>query len=180
VPVTPLHFGPAAAAKAVSPKHFSFVAFGLTQVIIDIEPAFYISQGMWPIHRFFHTYFGATVVALMVILFGRPVCEGLIRLWNWRLSDSQRSWLAGSPNISLTAMTTGAFFGGYSHVFLDSIMHSDMHPFAPLSKVNGLLYIISIERLHQVCVASAVLGGMVLSVLLIRRKMSVERAAPPA
>jgi membrane-bound metal-dependent hydrolase YbcI (DUF457 family) len=78
------------------------------------------------------------------------------------------------------AMVTGSLFGGYSHVLLDSIMHSDLYPFAPISEVSGLLYIISIERLHQLCVISAVLGGMVLSVLLIRRKMSIERVAPPA
>ena len=180
MPITPFHFGPAAVAKAGASKQFSFVAFGLTQVIVDIEPVFYISQGMWPIHRFFHTYLGATVVALVVILFGRPLCEGLLGLWNWRLSNTQRAWLRVSSHISITAMVTGALFGGYSHVFLDSIMHSDMHPFAPISEVNGLINIISIDRLHLLCVISAVLGGVVLSVLLIRRKMSVERVAPPA
>ena len=180
MPVTPFHFGPAAVVKAAAPKHFSFVAFGLTQVIIDTEPAFYMSLGMWPIHRFFHTYFGATVVALVVILFGRRLCEGLLRLWNWRLSDRQKAWLGVSPHISITAMTTGALFGGYSHVFLDSIMHSDMHPFAPISEGNGLIYIVSVEALHQLCVISAVLGAVVLSVLLIRRKMRVDRVAPPA
>ena len=180
MPVTPFHFGPATVAKAVSPKHFSLVAFGLTQVVIDIEPIFYISQGMWPIHRFFHTYIGATAVAVFVILFGRRICEGLLRLWNWRLSDDQRSWLGVNPRISRAAMTTGALFGAYSHVFLDSIMHSDMRPFAPLSDENGLLYIISIDRLHQVCAISAIVGVTVLLIFLVRRKMGVERAAPPA
>ena len=180
MPVTPFHFGPASVAKAAVSNHFSFVAFGLTQVIIDSEPVFYISQGMWPIHRFFHTYIGATVVALVVIFFGRRLCEGLLRLWNWRLSKSQRAWLGVSPHISMTAMATGALFGGYSHVFLDSIMHSDMHPFAPFSEANGLIYIVSIERLHQLCVISAALGSVLLSVLLIRRKMRVERVVPPA
>lgn len=180
MPLTPFHFGPATVVKASSPKYFSLAAFGLTQVIIDIEPIFYISQGMWPIHRFFHTYIGATAVAVFVILFGRRICEGLLRLWNSRLSDDQRAWLGLNTRISSTAMITGALFGAYSHVFLDSIMHSDVRPFAPVSDDNKLLYIISIERLHQVCTVTAILGGTVLLVLLVRRKMGVERAAPPA
>jgi len=135
---------------------------------------------MWPIHRFFHTYFGATVVALVVIVFGRRLCEGLLRLWNWRLSDSQKAWLGVSPHISMTAMATGALFGGYSHVFLDSMMHSDMHPFAPIAEVNGLINLVPVAVLHQVCVISAILGGIVLSVVLMRRKMRVDRVAPPS
>ena len=180
MPVTPFHFGPATVVKAVAPEHFSFVAFGLTQLIIDIEPIFYISRGMWPIHRFFHTYLGATAVALVVILFGKPICEAALRLWNWRLSECQRKWFGVTPEISFTAATIGAFFGAYSHVFLDSIMHSDMRPFAPFSDVNGLLYMISIERLHEVCALAGILGGMVLLVLLVRRKMNADKTVPSA
>ena len=180
MPVTPFHFGPATVAKAVSPKHFSLVAFGLTQVIIDMEPLFYISQGRWPIHRVFHTYIGATAVAGFVILFGRRICQGLLRLWNWRLSDDQRSWLGLNPRILSTAMTIGAIFGAYSNVFLDSIMHSNMRPFAPLSDDNGLRYLVSIDRGHQVCGICAIVGVTALLVLRVRRKVSVERAAPQA
>lgn len=176
MPVTPFHFGPAALVKAATPKYFSFVTFGLTQVVIDIEPVFYVFRDMWPIHRFFHTYLGATSVAVVVILFGRPICEAILRLWNWRLSDAQRPWLGVRPKISLPAASIGAFFGAYSHVLLDSVMHSDMRPFAPFSDKNGLLYIISIERLHEACVIAGILGTIVLIVLLIRRKLAAERA----
>ncbi len=180
MPVTPFHFGPAAVAKAIAPRHFSFVAFGLTQVIIDIEPVFYISQGMWPIHRFFHTYLGATAVAVVVALFGKPVCEAVLRVWNWRLSESQRTWLGVNPKIPFTAVTIGALFGAFSHVLLDSVMHSDIRPFAPFSDANDLLYIISIERLHEVSALAGILGGVSLLVLLVRRKMKVEQTARSA
>jgi len=166
--------------KVIAPKYFSFVAFGLTNLIIDIEPVFYISQGMWPIHRLFHTYLGANALAIIVVILGKPICEGALRLWNWRLSESQQAWLGVNAQISFTAMTVGAFFAANSHVMLDSIMHSDMRPFAPLSNVNGLLYIISIERLHEVCAIAGILGGIALSVLLVRRKINVERAARSA
>jgi hypothetical protein len=175
VPVTPFHFGPAALAKASIPKYFSFVAFGLTQVVIDIEPIFFIYQGMWPIHRFFHTYLGATAVALVVALFGKPICESVLKLWNRRLSESQKRWLGVNPRITIVAAVIGALFGGFSHVLLDSIMHSDIQPFAPFSQRNDLLYVISIDRLHEVCVFTGILGAIVLSVLLIRRKALAVR-----
>ncbi len=148
---------------------FSFVVFGLTQVVIDIEPAYYMARWLWPIHRFFHTYLGATLVAIVVILFGKPICESILRLWNSSLSEPQRAWLGVKPKISTMAAVIGAFFGSYSHVFLDSIMHSDMHPLAPFSNDNSLLYIISIERLYAACFLAGIFGGMVLLILLAKR-----------
>jgi hypothetical protein len=177
MPVTPFHFGPAAAVKAVAPKHFSFAAFGLTQVIMDTEPLFYMSQGLWPIHRFLHTYLGATLVALFVAFAGKPVCEWMLRLWNWRLSAPQKLWLGVDPRISLTAALSGALFGAYSHILLDSVMHSDIRPFAPFSNHNALLYVISIENLHILCSVFGMLGG---TILLVRRKLAVGRASGSA
>jgi len=98
-----------------------------------------MTRGLWPIHRFFHTYLGATLVALFVAVAGKPLCEWLLRFWNSRLSTAQRTWLSVDPGISLTGAMTGAFFGGYSHRLLDSVMHSDIRPFTPFSNDNGLL-----------------------------------------
>ena len=170
MPVTPFHFGPAAAVKAAFPNKFSFVAFGLSQVIIDMEPLFYMSQGLWPIHRFFHTYVGATVVAVLVAILGKPICEWILRLWNGRLSARQKVWLGLDPRISYTAAALGALFGGYSHVLLDSIMHADMRPFAPFSNENSILLVISIENLHIFCTIFGILGGTMLLILLAKRK----------
>ena len=38
MPITPFHFGPGAAVKAVAPRHFSFTVFAFSQVMIDLEP----------------------------------------------------------------------------------------------------------------------------------------------
>lgn len=166
--------------KAVTPKYFSFVAFGLTQVIIDTEPLFYMSLEMWPIHRFFHSYLGATVVAVLVATVGKPICERVIRVWNGRLSAPQKVWLGVNPRVSLTAAISGALFGGYSHVLLDSVMHSDIRPFAPFSNHNSLLYVTSIENLHILCTIMGVLGGITLLILLVRRKMVADEGDYPA
>lgn len=171
MPVTPFHFGPAALAKAITPRCFSFIVFGLTQVVIDTEPLYYMARGAWPIHRFFHTYLGATVVAVLAAFAGRPLCEGVLRLWNRRLSPTQRDWLGVASTISFAAAATGAFFGAYSHVLLDSIMHSDMRPLAPLSNGNSLLHVASIEHLYISCAGLGAAGGVMLLRLLARRRM---------
>ncbi len=175
MPITPFHFGPAATVKAVTPRYFSFVAFGLTQVVIDLEPIFYMSQGAWPIHRFLHTYLGATAIALVVAFAGKPLCESILRLWNWRLSASQRAWMGVNPTIAFPAALTGALFGACSHVLLDSIMHSDIRPLAPFSNDNALLRLIPIDYLHLLTVIFGVFGGAVLLLQLIRRKLLTDK-----
>ncbi len=42
-----------------------------------------------------------------------------------------------------------AFIGTYTHVVLDSIMHSDVEPFYPLSQANNMLRLISVGELHH-------------------------------
>lgn len=51
-----------------------------------------------------------------------------------------------------------AFIGTFSHVLLDSIMHSDIEPYYPLSQENGPLGLVTVPQLHQFCVYSAVVG----------------------
>lgn len=68
MPFTPFHLGAGATFKALSPKYCSFTMFGFMQVINDTEPLYYMVQGLWPIHRFFHTYLGATSCCVVHIL----------------------------------------------------------------------------------------------------------------
>ncbi len=178
MPVTPFHFGPAALVKSGASGYFSFLAFGLTQVIIDLEPLYYMAVGAWPIHRFLHTYVGSSTAAILVILAGRPVCAALIHLWNWRLNEAQFKWLSIKPDISSLALVTGALFGAYSHVLLDSIMHSDMQPFAPFSDTNSMLHIISIDSLYDLCALLGILGGAILIILLFVRKSRIRLNEP--
>src|SRR5947207_9080401 len=113
MPFTPFHFGPGAAIKAVAPKYFSFTVFCFAQVATDCETAYYMIQGMYPWHRFFHTYFGATIVGCGSVILGRPLCQLALRIC-----------AAGSepplkPVIPLRSAVIGAFIGTYSHVVLD-------------------------------------------------------------
>jgi hypothetical protein len=165
VPITPFHFGPGAAVKALAPRHFSFAVFGFSQLLIDLEPiGFFLVTGD-PVHPYLHTYLGATLVFL-ASWWGRPVCEWALRVWNSRLSPAQARWLACEPTISNRAAVVGALVGAYSHVAIDSIMHADMRPFAPLSAARPWLYAVSVDMLHVLCIAAGVAG---IAVLLLRR-----------
>ena len=171
MPITPFHLGPALVMKAVVPRYFSFLTFGVTQVVIDSEVVFYMQTGGWPIHRLFHTYLGATLVAVLTVLLARPLLERAIRLWNRFVAPKGEGVLRVEPRIPLIAAGSGALIGGYSHVLLDSIMHSDVRPFAPWSEHNGLLQLVSADHLVLICVALGALGGAAIVAAFLRRRL---------
>ena len=167
MPITPFHFGPGAAVKAVAPRHFSFTVFAFSQGLIDLEPiGFFIVTGD-PVHPYLHTYLGATLVFLASWWLGQPVGEWALRVWNAWLSPAQARWLAYEPRISIRSAGVGAFIGAYSHVAIDSIMHGDMEPFAPFSPASPWLHVISVELLQWLCVLAGVIG--VAGLALLRR-----------
>ena len=158
MPFTPYHLGPGAAVKAVMPRHFSFTVFCFAQIVTDSETAYYLLQGEYPLHRWFHTYLGATIVAACCVVLGRPVCQAALQAWSrWRKAPFKRYFVL-TERISVSSAVISAFIGTYSHVFLDSIMHADVEPFAPFSTRNPLYRIISLFTLHALCLALGVLS----------------------
>lgn len=154
MPFTPFHFGPGAAFKAAIPRYFSFTVFCFAQVLTDCETAYYMIRGEYPLHRWLHTFIGATAVAAVCVLVGRPICQFLLGLWKRQSSQTIRE----QPPISFTAASIAAFAGTYSHVLLDSIMHRDVKPFRPFTDSNPLLGIIAWGPLHIMCVVLGVAG----------------------
>jgi membrane-bound metal-dependent hydrolase YbcI (DUF457 family) len=158
VPVTPFHFCPGAALHALAPRHVSFLAFCAANVLIDLESLYNLVNQRHPVHAFFHTYIGATlIIATVVLLFlGARWFAG-----RWWLPNLFR-WQA----LSRIQVAIGAALGAYTHVVLDSVMHRDIQPLAPFSSANWLLGIVSLSTLHIACL---VLGGFGLVVLAVRR-----------
>lgn len=178
MPFTPLHMGPGLAIKAVAGRYFSLMVFGFSQVAMDVEPLVRIIRGDAVLHGFIHTYLGATLIALVSVVVGRPVCQLLLNYWRRDPRFPFLTWLRGPTLISWRATIAGAFVGTYSHVFLDSIMHSDMQPFAPVSNANSLIHVISVDELHVLCVLGGALGALlVFAVFLVRRGTRVDRRA---
>jgi hypothetical protein len=159
MPFTPFHAGPGAAIKAIAPRHFSFTVFCFAQIATDCETAYYMVQGMYPWHRFFHTYIGATVVGLGSLILGRPLCQFALRVWAaWPDAPFKRHF-PSSPVITLGSAFSGAFIGTFSHVFLDSIMHGDVTAFMPFSAANPIYGAVSVFTLHALCMLLGIFGA---------------------
>ncbi len=161
MPITPFHFGPGALLHAVAPKRVSFLAFCAANIAIDAEVLYNIATNQSALHTFFHTYVGATLVILGVVaafIAVRKICM-LPRLEPY------------FKNLRLTVkqVIVGATLGAYSHIVLDSFMHRDMHPLAPLTQENALLGLISLSTLHWLCIWLGVAG---LAVLGLRKLLA--------
>lgn len=150
MPITPFHFGPGALVAAASRSSVSFLAFAATNVLIDVESLYNMVTDQPRIHTFFHTYIGSTIAAALVVLAFIP-CRWLAR----RLP----AWpLLGWRRLSVTAVLLGSLVGAWSHVLLDSVMHSDITPLAPYSNANPLYQLVSLQVLHLGCVFTGLLG----------------------
>lgn len=175
MPFTPLHFGPGFALKSLSGRWFSVTVFCFAQVLIDLEPGWFMLMGADHVHRFLHTYLGATLAGIGAATAGKPLCELALRLWNAQLSPAQARWLGAPPRISWFAAASGGLAGGWSHVLLDSFMHADMRPLAPWREANALLFSVHVDTLYLGCALAGVAG---LALLLPRRARPGKAAAP--
>lgn len=149
MPFTPLHMGPGLLVRGPLRGGFSLMVFGWTQVLMDLEPLYGILTDREVLHGWSHTYPGATLVALLAVLTGKPLGEWGLRLLRWQ------RFLP----ITWRAAAAAALFGAWSHVLLDSVMHFDIRPLAPFSDANALRQVVSLEALHLFCLGSAVLGA---------------------
>lgn len=158
MPFTPFHMGPALGLKAFTGRYFSVLVFGIAQVAMDIEPGIGMLRGADVLHGWSHTWIGATLIGLLVVLIAPPICRPILARWNRELEHHRLRWLVTHGGIGWLPTITGAFIGTYSHIVLDSVMHADMAPFAPWSRANTLLNLVSIETLQWFCVAAGLFG----------------------
>ena len=162
MPITPVHFGPGAAIHVLAPRHVSFLAFCAANVLIDVEPLYFIVTGQYPVHRFFHTYVGASLI--VVATFALFVSAGWFAARFWLPN------LFGWRELGRWPVVVGAAAGSYSHVALDSVMHPDITPFAPFSNANPFLEAVSLSTLHWSCVATGLAALCVLGIRGLRQR----------
>ena len=156
MPFTPFHFGPGAAFYAVAPKQVSFLAFCAANILIDVEPLYFMVNHQFPLHRFFHTYVGASVILLSIFV----LFIGALKLASVVPLPNVFCW----KQLTILPVVVGAALGSYSHIVLDSLMHSDIRPFAPLSEANPFLGAVSLSALHWSCLAAGVVGLIVVGI----------------
>jgi hypothetical protein len=158
MPFTPFHLGPGALFKAIGGRRFSFMIFGGSQVLMDIEPLVRMIRGDSVVHGPSHTLLGALVIGVVSGIAGRPITKMALRLG--RVDASMLTW-----NVAFLS----AFIGTYSHIALDAVMHPDMNPLWPISAGNRMLGLISVGWLHVLCVSSALAAFVI---MLIRDNRS--------
>ncbi len=169
MPFTLFHMGPGIAIKALLQGSFSLMVFGWAQIIMDIQPLIVMITGEGHLHGFSHTYVGATLLALFSALTGKYLSEvglyvfGLNKQWQVKIAW----WVA----------FVSAFIGTYSHVLIDSIMHTDVEPFYPFTTINQFQGLISIETLHKLCIYSGVAGGVLFFAILAAQKFKTKRGS---
>lgn len=156
MPFTPFHFGPGAAFYAAAPRQVSFLAFCAANLLIDVEPLYFIVTRQFPVHRFVHTYVGATVILLSTV----ALFAGALKLASIAPLPNTFGW----KQLTIRAVVVGAALGSYSHIVLDSLMHSDIRPFAPLNEANPLLHAVSLGILHWSCLAAGAAGLIVVGI----------------
>jgi membrane-bound metal-dependent hydrolase YbcI (DUF457 family) len=146
--------GPGILIKSLLQGSFSLMVFGWTQIVMDIQPLIVLISGEGHLHGFTHTYVGAILIAIFAALTGKYLTEfGLKTL---RISKSE------SPiSIVWWVVFLSAFIGSFSHVLLDSIMHSDAEPFFPFTLDNQFLGLIPVSMLHKVCLYSGLVGAAI-------------------
>jgi len=156
MPFTAFHLGPGATFKVIGGDRFSFMVFGGSQVLMDIEPGARMIIGSPMLHGPSHSIAGAVLIGMVAALIGKPISEFALQLLR-------------VPNIGITwtASASGAFIGTFSHIFLDALTHSDMSPWSPLAGSNELLGLISLASLRIICLVLGVIGGLL---VLIRYK----------
>lgn len=159
MPFTPFHFGPGLLIKSFAQK-FSLTIFIFSQIIMDLEPLYFILTSNPPVHRFLHTFAGSHAVVLISVIAGKPICEFSLRIFSKIMRFKQE------VKISWAAAFVSALVGAYSHVFMDCLMHRDMNPLYPFSAINPILHLVSLSSLHWFCAASFALGSIV---YLVRR-----------
>jgi len=161
VPITPFHFGVGAALHAVDPRRVSFLSFCLANCIVDCEPVYNILRGAYPLHRFLHTFLGATLVAAATV----GLFLGARRFAaKWDVPNP-----FGWRSLSVEAVAIGALLGTYTHIVLDGIMHPDVRPFAPWSDSNLFYAFASVGWLHLVCLLAGAFG---IGVIALRERLS--------
>lgn len=174
MPLTPFHMGPGTAIKSVFGRYFSLTVFGFAQVAIDLEPLVRILRGDNVVHGFTHTYLGAALIGAFSLLLGKTFCVWLLRLWNAIFCFKYLIWLRITPEISWLSAALGAFIGSFSHILLDSLIHSDMHPFSPFSQSNGLLNILPVGWVYLLCTGLGIMGVMGIALISLWNKWAIE------
>ena len=130
MPFTPFHLGPGLLIALLLFRILDLPTFLLASVIVDVEPFLVMFLGLnYPLHGFFHSFLGGSIVALVLALAMSKLRPSISRVM---------SLLRLKQTISRGRIWAASFLGLYMHLLLDSPLYRGMRPFYPLD-TNPLL-----------------------------------------
>ena len=124
MPLTPFHLGPGLLIGLLLLSYIDFPTFLVASVIVDVEPILVLAFDLdYPLHGFFHSFLGGTLVAFLLAAVMSKVRDSLSPLLSFFKLEQKSSF----KNILVASLS-----GIYIHILLDSRMHRDIRPFYPL------------------------------------------------
>ncbi|MHA1966011.1 MAG: hypothetical protein ACW97G_15665 [Candidatus Thorarchaeota archaeon] len=149
MPFTPYHFGPALLTGVLLFPFIDFTTVMVASVILDLEPLAVIFFSLpMPLHAFFHTYLGATIVALILAIGIFPFRKYLNEIV---------SFFGLKQESSFRYIIPASLIGTYSHVLLDSFLYAEMNPFFPLLG-NPFVGILAGWLVYTLCLVLGIIG----------------------
>jgi membrane-bound metal-dependent hydrolase YbcI (DUF457 family) len=130
MPFTPYHLGPALFLGLLFISFIDFPTFLISSVIVDVEPFLVLFLNLnYPLHGFFHSLLGGTLVAIPLALIMLKIRDILSPLM---------SYFKPEQKVSFKSILLASLLGIYIHILLDSRIYTDIQPFYP-SPYNPLL-----------------------------------------
>jgi membrane-bound metal-dependent hydrolase YbcI (DUF457 family) len=167
VPFTPFHLGPALLFGLVLSTVFDLSTLLIASVIPDVEPFCILLFGLsGPLHGFFHSYLGSSILAVLVAVIVYPLRDPLNRIM-MLFRISQKS--------SFKKILFTSLIGVYFHVFLDSFLYREMNPLYPLQGnpfVNMAPVYVAYMAVYGFCSISFIFG-IILHLYKIRKGIVV-------
>lgn len=149
MPFTPYHFGPSSWLGLLFNRYLDFLTFLIASVIIDIEPFIVIVFNLhYPLHGYFHTVLGATIIALLL--------AGIMNKMK-RWVDKLMLFLSFHQKTNFRKILIASFTGTYLHILLDAPLYNDIHPFYPFT-TNPFYGLVSASVVHSFCAISFIIG----------------------
>ena len=161
MPFTPFHLGPALFFGLILLRYVNFPTFIASSIVLDIEGLLVLLLNLdYPLHGFFHSFLGGSVVAvflafLMVRMNGR--IQRIVSPFKLGQKYSGKNiWLA-------------SFAGVFLHIVLDAPLYPDMMPFFPLT-ANPFYGISPALEVYGLCVILLLAGAGLYLYRISRRK----------
>jgi len=164
MPLTPFHWGPGLLFGLLLLRWIDFPAFMVASVVVDVEPIIIypvmilVFRVDYPLHGFFHSFLGGTLVALLTA----AVMSRIRRTFSPLLAFFKIEQKSSFKNILLASLA-----GVYGHILLDSRTHWDIRPFYPLD-INPLLNrsMLAWLELDMLCMWSFIGGVFIYAIRL--------------